>query len=154
MNRRYLETHAKALHLYRTVALPKAEASRILWGWVLPLYCMCLNEHGNQTGLRLPAFPEQKFCLQVWVDLVVIKLSTFHEVKRYIVSSRDVARDIHGNDGETRARKVVDRIAVKNFVLQQAQEHAYALPMFLNAANRTVLGPEESVQIFPPAFSV
>eukprot|EP00171_Calliarthron_tuberculosum_P010739 IDg10739t1 len=135
MSRGSLEKHSRVLELYRTLQVDPDQKSRVFWSWVMSLYLLCTNERGNVTGLRLPAFPRQTFCLMAWVDLLDIKISTFHRLKKSILLSRDVVRDVHGNVGSQLALKLEVQKLAKEFILEQALRLAHSLPMYLSASD-------------------
>ena len=86
--------------MHRTAQLPPDEKVRLYWAWVLSIYGLRLNQNGNVTGQRMPAFRERTFCQAAWLELMNIKWSTFGNIKRRFVSSRDVVRNPHGQVGQ------------------------------------------------------
>ena len=92
---------------------------------------MCLNDRGNVTGLKLPAFGEKLFCQSTWLDLLDIKSSTSGDIRRSFVRTRDVVRDPHEQTGEQRALRSDARQNVRAFLQSLADRHAQVLPMYL-----------------------
>lgn len=68
---------------------------------------------------------------------------------------RDVVREPHGHfDFEPNNAKDSVREAVKQFILNEASENGYVLPMYLASSDGSSVGPDDSVIILPPSYSM